>query len=115
MATKEATWLRYILSEIDPPNATTTSLPAVRTDPNITSVISFAVDNQNAIAIIKAAGLNRRTRHINIRYHYFKEGCQRGIVKTRYTPTDHITADDFTKALKNFKFAEFINLIGLCG
>jgi hypothetical protein len=43
----------------------------------ITSVMSppipIVVDNQGVIAIIKMDIPNRRTRYINIRYHYFRE------------------------------------------
>jgi hypothetical protein len=49
-ASREATWLRNLLAEIDPPGALTTSLPQSH-EPNYISPIPMAIDNQGAIAL----------------------------------------------------------------
>ena len=58
---------------------------------------------------------NNRTRHINIRYHHFRECAEEGIVDPHYVPIDEILADGFTKALNRLKFNTFAASIGMHG
>jgi hypothetical protein len=57
----------------------------------------------------------RRTRHINIRYHHFREYTEQGIIDPYYIPTSEMVADGFTKALDFLKFAAFATFIGMHG
>jgi hypothetical protein len=75
--------------------------------------IPMAVDNQETIAIIKMNALSRRTKYINIRYHYFREYIKQGIVDSYYVPTSEMLADGFTKALGRLKFTTFATSIGM--
>jgi hypothetical protein len=68
-AAREATWLRCLLAEIDPPGAPATSLPQSN-EPNHLPPIPMAMDNQGAIALATLGSHNRRMRHIDVRYHY---------------------------------------------
>jgi hypothetical protein len=77
--------------------------------------ISMAVDNQGTIAIIKMGTSNRRTKYINIRYHYFRECIKQGIINPYYIPTSEILADGFTKTLGRLKFTTFTTSIGMQG
>jgi hypothetical protein len=56
---------------------------------------------------------NRRTKYINIRYHYFRECTEQGIINPYYIPTSEILADDFIKALGRLKFTTFATSIGM--
>ena len=58
---------------------------------------------------------NRRTRHIDIKYYYFREYAEQGIVKPQYTSTKEMLADNFIKALDRLKFTSFAAFIGLYG
>ena len=110
-ATREATWLRYLLAELDPPGAPATSLP--QHEPNYIPPIPMAMDNQGAIALATLGSQNRRTKHINVRYHYIRECVESGIIMPHYTPTSDMLADGLTKALDRQKFSTFVSSIGV--
>jgi hypothetical protein len=111
-ASREATWLRNLLAEIDPPGAPATSLPQSH-EPNYIPPMPMAMDNQGAIALATLGSQNRRTRHINVRYHYIRECIESGTIAPHYTPTSEMLADGFTKALDRLKFATFVSSIGM--
>jgi len=106
-AAREATWLRYLLEELDPQPATS------KYEPDNSPPIPMAVDNQGAIALAKLGSHNRRTRHINVRYHYIRQCVEQGIIAPQYTPTAEMLADGLTKALDRQKFATFVSSIGM--
>jgi hypothetical protein len=54
-------------------------------------------DNQGAIAIGKDFASNRRTKHIDIKYHYIRERVERGDIKLEYISTEGMIADCLTK------------------
>jgi hypothetical protein len=109
---REVTWLRNILAEINPPGAPATSLPQSH-EPNYIPPIPMAMDNQGAIALTTLESQNRRTRHINVRYHYIRECIKSGTIAPHYTPTSEMLADRFIKALDRLKFATFVSSIGM--
>jgi hypothetical protein len=73
----------------------------------------MAIDNQEAIALVILKSQNRRTRHINVRYHYIRDFIKSGTIMPHYTPTSEMLADGFTKALDRLKFATFVSSIGM--
>jgi hypothetical protein len=73
----------------------------------------MAMDNQGAIALAILRSQNRRTRYINVRYHYIRECIKSGIIAPHYTPISEMLADRFTKALDRLKFATFVSSIGM--
>jgi hypothetical protein len=81
----------------------------------ISPSIPLAIDNQGTIALVKMNSLNRRTRHINIRYHHFRECAETGIVNPHYIPVNEMLADNLTKALNRLKFNTFAAFIGMHG
>src|SRR5271156_3595019 len=109
---REATWLRNLLAEIDPPGAPATFLPQLH-EPNYLPPIPMAMDNQGTIALATLGSQNRRTRHINVRYHYIRDCIESGTIAPHYTPTSDMLADGFTKALDRLKFATFVSSIGM--
>ncbi len=56
-------------------------------------------DNQGSIAISKNAVVSRRTKHIDIKYHYVREMVETGEVTMDYIPTEKMLADCLTKAV----------------
>jgi hypothetical protein len=111
-AARETIWLRNLLAEIDPSGAPATSLPQSH-EPNYLLSIPMAMDNQGAIALATLGSQNRRTRHINVRYHYIRDCIESGTIAPHYTPTSDMLADGFTKALDRLKFATFVSSIGM--
>ena len=71
------------------------------------------MDNQGAIALTNLQAPNRRTRHIDMKYHYLRECIQNGVIKSYFIPTTAMIADGFTKALNTIKFNTFLFLLGL--
>jgi hypothetical protein len=111
-AARETTWLRNLLAEIDPLGAPAISLPQSH-EPNYLSPIPMAMDNQGAITLATLGSQNRRTRHINVRYHFIRDCIESGTIEPHYTPTSDMLADGFTKALDRLKFATFVSSIGI--
>ena len=81
---------------------------------NPTAVIKSKVfeDNKSTISIAKAPKMQSRTRHINQRYHFFRQhiGADKGIL-LEYVDTDHQIADQFTKGLSVSKFLPLRKLL----
>ena len=75
-------------------------------------IIRLHADNQGAIALSKNAVHHKRTKHIDIRYHFIRYEVENNIVNLVYVPSDKNTADMFTKPLPLSKLAEFISIRG---
>lgn len=93
-AIKELIWLKRLLGEIAP---------------NIDRVPSFYMDNQSAIKIVKNPELHKRTKHIDVRYHFIRERYEWKEFKLEYVSSNEQIADIFTKALARNKFEFFRN------
>jgi hypothetical protein len=89
MATKEAIWLRRLLNNIGYP----------QTDPT-----PLFGDNQSAIRLVKNPEYHKRTKHIDIQYHFIREKFENGEIDISYISTDQQVADIMTKPLPCDKF-----------
>jgi hypothetical protein len=56
-------------------------------------------DNQGCIAIAKDPVGHRRTKHIDVRYHYIRQLITHGKATIAYLPTEDMVADILTKPL----------------
>jgi hypothetical protein len=54
-------------------------------------------DNQTAIKLVEDKMLHKRTKHIAVKYHYFKEQQDIGIISIFYISSENNLADFFTK------------------
>jgi hypothetical protein len=73
-------------------------------------------DNQSAMSLTQTPEYRRRTKHIDISYHFVRERVASGEIKVIYTPTDDMTADILTKApplIKHTKHVEAMKLLSL--
>ncbi|CAM8887426.1 unnamed protein product [Rhodiola kirilowii] len=61
--------------------------------------ISIPCDNTSAINISKNPVQFSRTKHIEIRYHFWRDCVERGTIAMEYCRTEEQIADIFTKAL----------------
>jgi hypothetical protein len=56
-------------------------------------------DNQGCITLSENPVFHKRTKHIDIRYHFIRERVASGEIELRYVATEHQLADLLTKAL----------------
>lgn len=95
---KELVWLRQILCEI-------LELKSIE--------IVLYMDNQSAIRLIKNPEFHKRTKHIDVRYHFIREKYENNLFTLNYISTNEMIADVFTKALPAQKFNFLRNKLGL--
>ena len=97
-AAKEAVWWRSFLTSLGfAPNDATTILS----------------DNQGSIKLSKNPENHRRTKHIDVRYHYIRECVSAGSILLDYVSTKEMAADVLTKPLGNIQHAATIKLLGM--
>ena len=89
-ATQEAVWLKVFLCE----------LGEMAGD----EAIKIYEDNQGSIALAKNPEFHKRTKHIDIRYHFVREKVEDGQVVLEYCPTQDMLADLMTKAIPAVQF-----------
>ena len=97
-ATKEAVWLRSLLTDLGSPPSTATVIHA---------------DNQGCIALSKNPVAHSRAKHIDIRHHFVREQVSNGEVSFQYCPTTQMIADILTKVLPRNLFEKFRVAIGV--
>ena len=74
--------------------------------------VKLKVDNQSAIKLMKNGVINRRSKHIDVKYHFVHEELKKKTITVDYCPSDKQVADLFTKPLGKIKFnAHKINLV----
>jgi hypothetical protein len=97
-ASREAVWLRKLLSD----------LFGVELEP---TVIHF--DNQSCIKLSENPMFHDRSKHIEMRYHYVGDMVQKNILSIQYVLTGEQTADILTKPLSLTKFVYFRDKLGV--
>jgi hypothetical protein len=100
-ASKEAIWLRFLLSEV-----------LDRQFKKLPSVTIFA-DNQRCIALAHNPEYHACTKYIHIQHHFVREQLEGGEVSLEYTPTGVMVADCLTKALPREKFVQHCTSMGI--
>jgi hypothetical protein len=68
-------------------------------------------DNQGAVELAKATKMHPRTKHINIKYHFFRQYAQDGTLQVQHIPGEDQLADIFTKPLDVMTFVKHCNSI----
>lgn len=66
--------------------------------------IKLNMDNQSTIRIIETGDFRKRSKHIDVRYHFICEKVNIGLLKLCYCPSELQTADILTKLLNMNKF-----------
>jgi hypothetical protein len=88
-AAQESTYLRQLLREFGYHQRSATKI---------------FEDNQGCIALSRNPVLHKRTKHIEIRYHFIRERIESGEIDLIYIPTQKQQADILTKALPKPQF-----------
>ena len=77
------------------------------------SAIPICGDNQGSIFIASNPVTKRRSKHIDIRYHYIREVVERKLAEIFFIDGDKNPADLLTKNLGSVKFQLFRPAFGL--
>ncbi len=97
-ATREAVWWRAFLTELGLPPAGATTVHS---------------DSQGAIALAKNPEHHKRTKHIDIKYHYIREQVAAATITMPYISTDDMVADVLTKPLAGERHARLARAMGV--
>jgi len=97
-ATREAIWIRKLLSDIGYPCDKETTL---------------YVDNQSAIQLVRNPVFHKRTKHIDIHFHFVREKVNEKEIIVEYIPSENQRADIFTKALPRDRFKSICNKLNI--
>lgn len=98
---KEAIWLKRLVSDLG-------------INPGLASgAMRILVDNQGSMDLARNGSTNRRTKHIDIRYHFCRQVLMDKLVSLEYCPGQENGADGFTKALGHVMFEKRVQLFGL--
>eukprot|EP00253_Pinus_taeda_P033679 PITA_33679 len=97
-ASKEALWLRQILSEFGFEQQHPTTIWC---------------DNQSAIQLCKDPVQHQRSKHIELHMHFIRKLIHDHVLEAQYCSTDDQVADIFTKALTEAKFTKLRYMLGV--
>ena len=75
--------------------------------------ILFKVDNQRVIALAKNLEFHRRTKHIDVRFHWIRDAIERRRIDLEYVFTKNMIVDDFIKSLSLQRFLAFLFMINM--
>lgn len=70
-------------------------------------------DNQSAQKLAENTLVNKRSKHIDVRYHFIREAISNKLCCLEYLPTNEMPADVLTKALCSVKHNKFCSMLGL--
>ena len=96
---KEALWLKSLVNSMKI---------------NVIDPITIYEDNNGCISIANNPTNHRKTKHIDVKYHFSREQIEKNVIKLEYVPTGVQLADIFTTFLPAVKFVELrerLNLI----
>lgn len=97
-ATRELVWLNRLFGEI--------------LAKNVNESILF-MDNQSAIRLIKNPEFHKRSKHIDVRYHFIREKYEQNEFVLEYISSKEMIADIFTKAVPKEQFIYLRALTGI--
>ena len=72
--------------------------------------VKIHADNQGAIKLASNPVFHKRTKHIDVRYHFIREKVEQGVVKFIYVPSERNEADVMTKPVSRQKLRDLLKL-----
>lgn len=96
--TKELIWISRLLRDL--------------IDIKIKTPIMY-IDNQSAIRLVKNPELHKRSKHIDVKYHFVRQHYEEGMFEPYYIHTDEQIADICTKPLSKVRFEKLRNKLGI--
>jgi len=104
-ASKEAVWLNKLVQSVASPGRRS----AISGGP-----INIKVDNSGCIDVSKNPVEHKRTKHIDIRYHFVRQAITTDKVTLEHCGTNDMVADPMTKELGKTKHDKHVEAMGLC-
>jgi len=98
--TKEILFLRSLLAEVG-------------LSDSINKPTTIFCDNQGAEFLTKNASTHKRSKHIDIKYHFIRDKYDEGLIDIHHVPSADNLADMFTKCLSKVKHINFCKLLNL--
>lgn len=95
---KEILWARQLLEDVCE---------------TINKPVKLYVDNQSAIRLIRNPEFHKRTKHVDVRYHFVREKVSDGVIEPVYIQSADQLADIFTKALPKQAFSKLRSALGI--
>lgn len=95
-ATQEAIWLKSLNDELFPSGG-----------------IEINCDNKSAICLATNNMYSKRSKHIDIKFHFIREKVANKSIKLNYVPTNSMVADVLTKSVTPDKFKKLTIKFGL--
>ncbi len=80
----------------------------------IATPVQIYEDNQGTIALSKDPVNRKRSKHIDVRYHFTRSTINTAKVNVYYCPTTEMIADIMTKSATRSKLQKFKNFIFGC-
>ncbi|XP_062191325.1 secreted RxLR effector protein 161-like [Phragmites australis] len=71
------------------------------------------VDNKSALALMKNHVHHDRSKHIDVKFHFIRECCDRKLIDVEFVGTELQLGDVLTKALGRVRFQELRHKIGM--
>lgn len=97
-AVKELVWIKQLVAELS-------------SNQNIKA--KFYMDNQSAIRLVKNPVFHKRTKHIDVQYHFIREKFQEDQFELEYINTDEQVADILTKGMNKSRHNYLCDLMNL--
>ena len=100
-------------SMLDSPRSCLASSPLIRSRLRTICPSTIFEDNQGTIALAESVYISRRSKHIDVRFHFVRDKIQRGDITLQHVPSSQQLSDIFTKPLTTVAFRRIRDLI-LC-
>ncbi|KAE8876126.1 hypothetical protein PF003_g39703 [Phytophthora fragariae] len=75
--------------------------------------LRIGIDNQAAHVMATNPTYSRRTRHIELRWHYVREQVQKGVIELHKVRGEFNPADTFTKPLDKKRLKDLLQMTGV--
>ena len=79
----------------------------------LVDTVEIMGDNRESLFSSQDPVFHKRTKHIDIRYHFIRWVIENGSIRLVYCPTDDMLADTLTKSLPSVKAKHFASELGL--
>lgn len=79
----------------------------------VESPIRVFYDNQSAIELSKNAVLHKKSKHIDIGFHFTRELVEKKEIEVTYLRTNQMLADILTKSLPKTKHEKCVTMLNL--